>query len=70
MAQQNQTENDSNTMIFYPIFCLRCQTNWLSKNEIEDCIFCGSKETVGYNRSKNYDKVREPKTKKHMLGGL
>ena len=34
-------------LVFYPIFCLRCQQNWMSKVIAEPCIYCGSRRTIG-----------------------
>ncbi len=53
-------------LTFYPIFCLRCQTAWISKVIEEPCIYCGSKETIGCLRKifgKDNMYKENPKTK-------
>ena len=58
-------QRNVNSLIFYPIFCFDCMKNWVSKKEIERCIFCGSDNTVGHRKNRCKDKAnviqREPK---------
>ena len=52
---------ETETLIFYMIYCRECYNSFPSKKKIEDCRFCNSKNTTSHwveNFNKGKDKVK------------